>query len=924
MKKRTTTAIKMYSAGALLCAATLFAATRCEDDVPEAPGAAGSITSTGIAEGSGGNAGATTNNCPEATVSLSVGEVKHAASYQWYKDGEKIPNATGATYTATESGSYTVAGVNGEGEGAKSPAHVVTIVPCAGTEGGVPDAAGTIGSATDCSLQQVSLSVPAITGATSYVWKIARADNDFAYDTTAVPADTVSLTFGEGLSATFTVWGLNAAGNGAASQPHVVAILPCPDDGKPAAAGAISGSTTNECPSQLVSLSVPAITGATSYVWKIAFAADDFEYDTTAVPTYTYNFSTFGEGQHISFTVWGLNEVGNGAASQPHEVTKQLCLAAKPVIQGKDEWKVMRGDTAVYTIVCPATNMPATASTESGSVIRYKWYWQQLGEHAELVEWTTDGAATYNLGSPGNYTYNFAVSAITADGESPKSDVIQVVGVACCQPNSPGGAAGNVAMYPENAYPQGAPYSFEVSNCDIQEKTGKAETGVTLICNNAIRKDDAHPVTGYSFWVKTATDDDFHKVVTTGTAAAERRIFVDGTTYPAGTYKVTAESSCGDSPFGNNEITVVIRNDCPAPAPTLSAPTFDQGSGGVITNGVFSNTCPTALAPLYLTIPSAPAGSTLTKVKWTRVSPTPEAVVWESTTNETIRPSVANNGTYSVTYTKDVEGTSYESEPGTLTINVALCPPTFATKPEYIIEPAEYAVAVLNAPNAGVDGITYEWFYNNSTRPASSLEVSLVDGEPLTFHLLKEGTYKVRIRTSYGNSDYSEEISLVKVTTPTAYTRDDIIGTYSVTDWKGNNAATANNYTLTIAADTHADSITITNLGNVVGTGNYPIVLKAAVSFNAAVGDDGIYGTITIPKQSYNIPEWTYNFRKVTTMTNPPSFSDDPVVIDIKYVGGKPGVSQTGVRYLLARGTSTAIGSVFGGGTSKTTTWTKQ
>lgn len=824
--------MKMYLAGALMCAATLFAAVSCDDkeeNLPEAPAAAGAIT------------GATANVCPAHDVSLSVGEVKNAESYQWYKDGAKITGATVTTYTATASGEYAVAGVNSVGEGTKSAAHAVTISPCAGEDGGVPVAAGTI-----------------------------------------------------------------------------------------------TGPELYNCSPEETVLTVEPVQGATSYSWNIMYAADDVEETITTEPSYTANLAdiaSFEVGQSVTYTVSGMNSAGKGEISAPHVVTKQLCIAAKPVILGNPDWITeRRGDTIVYTTVCPATSMPGTATTTSGGVIRYDWYWQQVGGDADLVPWNTTGDAVMILGGPG-YTYNLAVIAITADGPSEMSDVIQVVGSVCYQPNRPGGVSGNVALYPEKLgsysfYPGTAPYSFGISNCEVQEKTFQSETSVVLYSNSAQKTHDDHPVTGYAFWVKTAADGTFTKVHTTGPGADERIITVDGITYPSGTYQVTAISDHGDSEFGNNWIAVEIRNDCPAPpVVTLAAPTIVQSSGATLIDGVFSNDCPKEIADINLTIPNTPAG-TVNNIIWSRLAPNPAVVaegqyqtyMWDLTPE--------NNGTYSVMYVKTVGSTTYESPAATVTIDIKLCPPAFAKKPTAIVETGkaadEYAEAVLKAPNSKIAPLitSYEWYYNGSVATVADVTNG---ASSLTFHLLKEGTYKVRAKTTaYGDSEFSEEIILNKVSPPEAYTRADLIGTYSVADWRGANGTSAANYTLTIAEGTEANEITITGLGNTP-----TVTLKATVSFSADGKTTSNYGTITIPKQEAlggANGTTTYYFTHGTNYANPPTCDDADVVFTIKFVEGGPGVSETGVRYGIYSAKGAGCGGInySHGSETNVTTWTKQ
>lgn len=70
------------------------------------------------------------NTCPISIVTLTIEPVDNAISYQWYKDNTLIPDATKSYYTVTESGIYTVAGVNENGPGKPSPAKEVNIIHC--------------------------------------------------------------------------------------------------------------------------------------------------------------------------------------------------------------------------------------------------------------------------------------------------------------------------------------------------------------------------------------------------------------------------------------------------------------------------------------------------------------------------------------------------------------------------------------------------------------------------------------------------------------------------------------------------------------------------------------------------------------------------------------------------------------------------
>ena len=465
-------------------------------------------------------------------------------------------------------------------------------------EKSLPADAGAISgaAANTCPDTAVTLSVETLSGAAAYVW----------YKDGAVIPDASSASYTAVASGSYQVAGKNDDGEGKKSAAHAVTISACPEEpaaALPAAAGSITGDTVNSCPAQTVTLSVDTIEGATSYLWIVTYGEGDVDSIHNSGRSYTVDVSSFSEGQQVSVTVSGVNALGAGEASRPRVVAKQRCLAGKPVITGNTEWITeTRGDTVVYTTVCPAAAMPSLATVTSGDVIRYDWYRQQVGIDPELTAWATDGSADRNLGVKDN-TYNYAVVAVTADGESERSNIVQVIGTACPVPNKPGGAS-PVALYPTLAYPQSAPYDFTISNCDIQEITFTAETSVELTANGT---SGGETPTGYAFWVKTPDVDTFRVAAETGTSPSARKIVVDGTTYPAGTYRVTAFNDNGHGEFGSNEITVAIRTDCPAPpVPQLDAPTVITSLIG----GVLTNVCPSthASASLFLNFPSSPSG----------------------------------------------------------------------------------------------------------------------------------------------------------------------------------------------------------------------------------------------------------------------------------------------------------------------------
>ncbi|MDR1680749.1 MAG: hypothetical protein LBS12_03080 [Prevotellaceae bacterium] len=77
--------------------------------------------------------GSDANRCTgvdSVSVRLSISAIPETDKYEWKRNGEIIPGATSLIYTATESGSYSVAAINAAGTGTASPVKEVTISKC--------------------------------------------------------------------------------------------------------------------------------------------------------------------------------------------------------------------------------------------------------------------------------------------------------------------------------------------------------------------------------------------------------------------------------------------------------------------------------------------------------------------------------------------------------------------------------------------------------------------------------------------------------------------------------------------------------------------------------------------------------------------------------------------------------------------------
>jgi gliding motility-associated-like protein len=168
------------------------------------------------------------------TVVLSA---NGGTSYQWYKDGVAISGAEGATYTASQPGTYTVDIINGECKGTARNAAVISEAPA-------PSGAISPAIASLCKDETLELTV---SGGTSYQWY---------KDGVAINGGTQSkLTVTE--PGTYAADIINGDCKGKAENEVVIANAPLPT-------GSINPSNESICSTQATTITV---TGGSSYQW---------------------------------------------------------------------------------------------------------------------------------------------------------------------------------------------------------------------------------------------------------------------------------------------------------------------------------------------------------------------------------------------------------------------------------------------------------------------------------------------------------------------------------------------------------------------------------------------------------------------------------------------------------------------------------
>ncbi|HYO21478.1 MAG TPA: gliding motility-associated C-terminal domain-containing protein [Flavisolibacter sp.] len=173
--------------------------------------------------------------CSASSVLLSV---SGGSSYQWYRDGQAISNATGPTYSATSAGVYTVDIISGSCSGKASNSAVIT--------GGAVTASISPTSATICPGNSQVLTA---TGNGTYQWY---------RNNVAIPGAT-SATYPANQSGAYTV----LITNGSCSTQSNIALVTL----GVSPSGTISPSSAFICPGNNVTLTATPAGGGSTVQW---------------------------------------------------------------------------------------------------------------------------------------------------------------------------------------------------------------------------------------------------------------------------------------------------------------------------------------------------------------------------------------------------------------------------------------------------------------------------------------------------------------------------------------------------------------------------------------------------------------------------------------------------------------------------------
>lgn len=288
------------------------------------------------------------STCQGSSLTLTANSGVSGLTCQWKKDGVNISGATGTSYSATVSGSYTVLSINSSGCSLLSSPTTVTVYS-------LPSATITpSGATTFCSGGTVVLTANTGTGYT-YVWK--------RDDVAISGATSQSYTVNE--SGTYTVVVTNTYGCLATSTGTVVVVNNNPT------ADISPSSSVSLCTGSSQILTATAGTGNT-YVWKKNGTA------ISGATSQTYTATTTG-----SYSVMITNSTGCSSSSFTETVTFNPLPVATATAEGP-------------TSFCSGGSVNLTAAYGSGYL--YQW---------EKDDNTIDGATniTYAATESGNYSF---------------------------------------------------------------------------------------------------------------------------------------------------------------------------------------------------------------------------------------------------------------------------------------------------------------------------------------------------------------------------------------------------------------------------------------------------------------------------------------------------------------------------------------
>ena len=468
-----------------------------------------------------GSPGVITGNasvCKGGTETYTVGAIAGATSYIWTLPtgftGTSTTNSIIVTIGSTAvSGNIKVKGHNSSGDGTESS--------FAFTVNDLPSAAGTVsGNVLVCKSGSETYTVPAITGATTYIWTLPTGL------TGTSTTNTITVSIGtNAVSGNIKVKGHNSCGDGTESALAITV------NDVPSAAGTISGNTT-VYKGTSETYTVPVIAGATSYIWTLPTGVTG----TSTTNSITVTIESTAVSGNIK--VKGHNSCGDG-------VEKSLAITINDVTAG-----VITGNTSV----CKGGTETYTVSAIVG---------------ATSYIWTLPTGAT-GTSSTNTISVTFGTNAVS----------------------------GSIKVKGHNSGGDGTESSLALTVNDIPSAAGTI-TGNATVCKGGTETYTMPAITGTTSYIWTLPTG------ITGTSTTNSIIVTIGSTAVAGSIKVKGHNSCGDGTESTLAFTV---NDVPTAAGVIT------GNATVCKGGSESYTVPsiTGATSYVWTLPAGVTGTSST------------------------------------------------------------------------------------------------------------------------------------------------------------------------------------------------------------------------------------------------------------------------------------------------------------------------
>ncbi|MDR0832591.1 MAG: hypothetical protein LBN93_00135, partial [Candidatus Symbiothrix sp.] len=328
------------------------------------------------------------------TVTLTVPAVTGATSYTWTFPtanftGSSTTNSITLTGKTVSTNAAATFSVTATGVGGTSPARAgttaINVTPA--QPGAITGAANIANGGT------VTLTVPAVTGATSYTWTFPTAN--FTGSSTTNSITLTGKTVSTNAAATFSVTATGVGGTSPARAGTTAINV------TPAQPGAITGAA-NIANGGTVTLTVPAVAGATSYTWTFP----------------TANFT--GSSTTNSITLTGKTVSTNAAAT--FSVTATGVGGTSPARVGTTAINVVPAQpgtiTPSPTTVTSGGNVTLTVTAVTGAT-GYSWTFPTAYFTQTSPQTTTSPTITLTTKSTGTAAANaFSVVATSAAGNS--------------------------------------------------------------------------------------------------------------------------------------------------------------------------------------------------------------------------------------------------------------------------------------------------------------------------------------------------------------------------------------------------------------------------------------------------------------------------------------------------------------------------